>query len=79
MDSLKTLARLGQPWSMAPMVVWCVSVELRPELGNMRVSAQLVDGSGKLALEPEEDLGAVETLGDHGTTRKSLDERRLSA
>jgi hypothetical protein len=44
----------------------------------MRSRSQLIDGAGKLALESEDDLGAIETLGDHGATRYFLDERRLS-
>jgi hypothetical protein len=55
-----------------------MGVELRPEIGDLRAGAQLVDGTGKLALEPKDDLGAVETLGDHGAARKSLEDRRLS-
>ncbi|MNC95857.1 hypothetical protein D3C83_130730 [compost metagenome] len=53
-------------------------MELRPEIGDLRAGAQLVDGKGKFALEAEDDLGAVETLGDHGPARKSLEDRRLS-
>jgi hypothetical protein len=42
-----------------------MSAELGAELWDLRSRAKLVDGAGKLALESEGDLFAVETLGDH--------------
>ena len=60
------------------LFVGWVGVELRPELGDMRVGAQLIDGAGKFAFECEDDLGASETLGDHVASRLFVAERRLS-